>query len=174
MRGSKTERLEAVVDRAAAAVLAGAVGFCVFSLAGLERAQSAALAAAAAAVAYLLCARVLQRLGPGDARFEIPPFDVQDIAADTLDELILTDADRLVAPAADVTAGDELILDDVLAGLEPDARVVRLFDVAAMPTPGQLNARIEQHLSEGSSPAAPPDASHALYEALTELRRSLR
>ena len=172
MRGSTTERLEAVVDRAAAAVFAGAVGFCVFSLAGLERAQSAALAAAAAAVAYLLCARVLQRLGPGDARFEIPPFDVEEIAAETLDELILTDADRL--PAVNVTAGDELILDDVLADVEPDARVVRLFDVAAMPTPGQLNARIEQHLSEGSSPAAPPDASHALYEALTELRRSLR
>ena len=66
------------------------------------------------------------------------------------------------------------MLDDILAELGPNSRVVRLFDPAAMPTPGQLNARIERHLGEGTSPTASPDASQALYDALAELRRSLR
>jgi hypothetical protein len=102
-------------------------------------------------------------------------------------ELILTDADRV--PTAPTHAPEELMLDDILAELGPDSRVVRLFDPAAMPTPGQLNARIERHLGEGTSPIAPPDASpadaspadaspadasQALYDALAELRRSLR
>jgi hypothetical protein len=50
---------------------------------------------------------------------------------------------------------------------------VRLFDAGEMPTPGQLNARIERHLGEESASTAPPDASQALYDALAELRRSL-
>jgi hypothetical protein len=52
--------------------------------------------------------------------------------------------------------------------------VVRLFDPAATPTPGQLNARIQHHLRQGSAPAAPEDASQALFDALTQLRASLR
>ena len=83
------------------------------------------------------------------------------------DELLLTDFDRL--------RPDELMLDDILAELGPDSRVVRLFDPNAIPTPGQLNDRIARHIREGSSPApAPPDASQALHDALAELRRSLR
>ena len=87
-------------------------------------------------------------------------------------ELLLTDADRLrpAAPHAPL----ELALEDIVSELAPDSRVVRLFDPTAMPTPGQLNARIEQHLGQETSPTAPPDASQALYDALAELRRSLR
>jgi len=87
-------------------------------------------------------------------------------------ELVLTDADR-VRPAQ-MHAHDELVLDDIVAELGPGSRVVRLFDPAAMQTPGQINARIERHLDDGASPTAPPDASQALYDALAELRRSLR
>jgi hypothetical protein len=65
------------------------------------------------------------------------------------------------------------VLDDILAELGPESRVVRLFDAGQMPTPGQLNARIERHLGEESASTAPPDASQALYDALAELRRSL-
>jgi hypothetical protein len=50
----------------------------------------------------------------------------------------------------------ELLLDDVLPDVGQDSRVVRLFDASAAPQ------------------AAPPDASHALYDALAQLRRSLR
>jgi len=87
-----------------------------------------------------------------------------------MDELLLTDADRLVAPVAT----EELLLEDILTELGPDSRVVRLFDPAAMPTPGQLNARIERHLHGDRSSGTPEDASKALYDALSELRRSLR
>lgn len=48
------------------------------------------------------------------------------------------------------------LLDDVLANGGGASRVVRLFDPSAAPQ------------------AAPPDASEALYEALAQLRRSLR
>jgi hypothetical protein len=87
------------------------------------------------------------------------------------DELLLTNADRLhSAPAED----EPLILDDILAEIGPDARVVRLFDRRSMPTPGQLKSRIDGHLQQASTPTAPVDASQALSEALAELRRSLR
>jgi hypothetical protein len=47
-----------------------------------------------------------------------------------------------------------------------------LFDRKAMPTPGQLQSRIDRHL--GHRQSTPEDASQALSEALAELRRSLR
>jgi len=62
----------------------------------------------------------------------------------------------------------------VLADVSSDSRVVRLFDPAAMPTPGQLQARIDRHLDGGTSQSPSPDASEALLEALADLRRSLR
>jgi hypothetical protein len=67
----------------------------------------------------------------------------------------------------------ELLLDHEAAHVGSDSRVVRLFEPAAMPTPGELKARIDRHLVE-TSRSAPPDASQALLEALTDLRRSLR
>ena len=69
---------------------------------------------------------------------------------------------------------EPLELDDVLAEVGPGARVVRLFDVNAMPTPGELRQRIDRHLGREAPPAASPDASQALIEALTQLRQSLR
>ena len=139
----------------------------------------------------LLSARGLRMVAAGERRFAVPEFELPAVEQLELDELLLTepvellltdraellltDADRLRS----AHAPEELMLDDILAELEPDSRVVRLFDPAAIPTPGQLNARIERHLGEGTSPIAPPDASpadasQALYDALAELRRSLR
>jgi hypothetical protein len=68
---------------------------------------------------------------------------------------------------------EPLLLDDILAQLGPDSRVVRLFDPDAMPTPGQLKSRIERHLEPGGHPEI-PDAGQALHDALDELRRSIR
>ena len=91
--------------------------------------------------------------------------------ADRLDtELVLTDGDRLDTR----TPEEPLVLDDILAELGPDARVVRLFDRRAMPTPGQLKSRIDDHLGQGARPVVSSDAAQALSEALAELRRSLR
>lgn len=95
-------------------------------------------------------------------------------------ELLLTDADRLEPGELLLTdrfqpaRQETLVLDDILAELGPDSRVVRLFDRKAMPTPGQLKSRIDSHLERGSTPAAQADAAKALSEALAELRRSLR
>ena len=88
------------------------------------------------------------------------------------DELVLTDEDRL-EPGAQVP-DEMLVLDDILAEIGPDARVVRLFDRKAMPTPGQLKSRIDNHLEQDHVAARSPDASQALSDALAELRRSLR
>jgi hypothetical protein len=86
-------------------------------------------------------------------------------------ELVLTAADRIDAAAPQ---DQPLVLDDVLAELGPESRVVRLFDRKAMPTPGQLKSKIDDHLGQGVPSAAQSDASQALSDALAELRRSLR
>lgn len=65
----------------------------------------------------------------------------------------------------------ELLLEEVLVS-SPNARVVRLFDPAALPVSRQSLA-LSGPLANDSS-AAPPDASQDLREALNQLRRSLR
>jgi hypothetical protein len=209
----RAERIEAGVDRIAAALLAGATAYAFYgSMSGVYgEPQLGAVSAAAAGVAFLLCILGLRSI-PVEERFDLPAFGVpavdvpaiepidelvlkhidefRIIESQPADELFLTDADRLQPlEAADLgelqltafdrlhslerDASDELVLEDILAELGPESRVVRLFDPAAMPTPRQLNARIERHLGEESGSTAPPDASQALYDALAELRRSL-
>jgi hypothetical protein len=134
------------------------------------------IAGAALAAAYFLCIRVLRGIAPSAARHPLPDFappalerarlgELVLTEADRLDELLLTDSDRLPA------GGEPLVLDDILAEIGPNSRVVRLFDPSAMPTPGQMRDRIDRHLDEGT--AASADDSQALFEALAELRRSL-
>lgn len=86
------------------------------------------------------------------------------------DELLLTRADRLNAPAHP----EPFMLDDILAELGGECRVVQLFDRTAMPTPGQLKSRIDDHLEQEVRRSGESDASQALSDALAELRRSLR
>jgi hypothetical protein len=188
MRGRRRERIEATVDRAAAASLAVAVAFSLLvALSGMvARPQLAVGAIAAALAVYALTARFLRSVGPTAPRLPLRVFTPADLRFDEPEELllteqvelvlteqvelVLTDADRLKPAKA---AGGELALDDILAQLGPKARVVRLFDPVAMPTPGQLSDRIERHLRADDTPARLADASEALYQALNELRRSL-
>jgi hypothetical protein len=109
---------------------------------------------------------------PGAPELVLTDADRLDLGS-AMPELVLTDADRLAA-AEDGAQLEPLVLDDILADLGPDARVVRLFDRRAMPTPGQLKSRIDSHLEQGIPGTAAPDASQALSDALAELRRSLR
>lgn len=177
MNGKRLNRLELIVERGAAAVFGGAAGFAVFAaLVGfVGQPERAICAAAAAIIANLLCTRALQAWAAAGPQFKVPAFEQAII--ETEDELLLTAADivhpELVLTDADrLPVAEPLELDDVLAELGPDSRVVRLFDPAKMPTPGQLNSRIEAY--QARSTPAYPDASQQLSEALAELRRSLR
>lgn len=157
-------RIEAGVDSAAAGVYAAATALVLYLL----NASNAYLAAGTA-IAFTGCFYGLRSIEPEYLAFAQPAFDPRPFEPVTLDELMLTD---LVGSGS---APDEpLVLDDILAEIGPDSRVVRLFDPAAMPPAGQPIDRIEQHLGEAGSQSAPPDASQALHEALAELRRSLR
>ena len=185
MRGRREERIEKWVDRLAAFVFAGAVAVSLFALLG--GGSGTFVAPIAGVAAYLLCVRLLHRLPPHAQHFELGTFSPASIGFEQPDELLLTDQVELLLTdqvellltdaerlRPEPQTFDELVLDDILAKLGPQSRVVRLFDPAAMPTPGQLNARIERHLQAEKAAAAPGDATEDLYQALSDLRRSLR
>ena len=163
MEARHVQRLESAVDGIAAAVLAVAAGYCGLAT-GLPP-----LAATASAVLILLAGwKILGAVAAGPQTFLLPAFDPAPLpAAEPAEELILTDSDRLDHSQV----ADELVLDDVLARLEDFSRVVRRFDRSAMPTPDELKSRIDRHLETPAS--APPDASQALHDALSQLRRTL-
>jgi hypothetical protein len=167
MIGREAARIESVMDAGAATLFAAAAAYTLHSLVAgsLETVGGGALA-------FVLCLAVLRRVEPEARHFRVGDFLVEPAAARP-GELLLTEADRYIQPGQTVAADDELVLDDILAELGPESRVVRLFDPAAVPTAGQLQARIDWHLDEGAPPGASPDASQALYDALAELRRSL-
>jgi len=159
MDARTTVRLETAVDAGAAMLFAFAVGYAFWAV--FPGQWQAGLGGP---TAFALCFAGLRRVEPVPSVVGVP-------AANPVRDL-LAEADRSLAeaPAEDVV----LVLDDVLAALGPDSRVVRLFEPEAAPTPGQLKRRIDRHLDNTREPAAVPDASHALHEALADLRRSLK
>ena len=180
MRGGKRERIEKAVDYGASAVLGSAVGFSLFLLLRnmLPQVSLEIVAGCSGIAAFALSFRRLRRVGAKDPDFDVRPFHLPELRFEQWEELLLTDQVELQLTDADRlrpqrSAEEELVLNDILTKLGPQSRVVRLFDPAAMPTPAELNERIEQHLRAGRQ-APPADASEALYQALNELRRSLR
>lgn len=180
------ERIETGAERFASAAFGGASGYAAYSVLGgvVGLPELAVCAGAAALGAHLLCGRALRAFARQGPQFKVRAFNLREIEelSDELlltdrftDELVLTDADRVGAPDELVLSDSDrlLVLDDVLKQIGPDSRVVRLFDHKAMPTPGQLKSRIDDHLG-GVTPPAEADASQALSDALAELRRSLR
>src|SRR4051812_7491606 len=164
MSGGKAEQIERISDAVAAGLWAAAAGYV-----GL-RLSSPLVGAIAAAVSFYCCFALLRRVRPEEQHFRLSDYIVGELPPAV---------PQLLPPQNQETEqaepeAEELLLDDVLAELNPDSRVVRLFDAAAMPTPGELRARIDRHLDSGRASAAPPDASEALHEALAELRRSIR
>jgi hypothetical protein len=155
----------------AAASLALAVAFASWSVAvAHELAQRAGLSAVAAVAAFLLAVRFLYRLADRpDGKHACIDFENAPPSA-----LLLRLQDVLAeASAADRGAG-ELLLDDPLPAAEPGSRVVQLFQPGALPTAGELRARIDRHLdSREGSPDPPVDHSGELFEALASLKRSL-
>ena len=162
-----TERIERGIDVAAALLFGLAVAACAWRL-GFSPVPCACLAI----LSFCCSLAALRAVHPAVQWRSIPDFALVDVP-DAADELLLSDEDRLVT--SPVAATGELLLDDVLSELAPDSRVVRLFDRAAMPTPGELQARIDRHLDLAARVSqAEPDASEALHDALADLRRSLR
>jgi len=194
--GAKLARsIEKNVERIACASLAAAVGYAVyaFSAGELPQPERGVGIAVAAAISFYLSRSSFAALAEKDRDFAVPVFKVEEFetvedelvltAADRVGsaELVLTDSDRLAANELLLTDADRvaaeagpLELDDILAELGPDSRVVRLFDRKAMPTPGQLKAKIDSHLERGKPEPLQSDAAQALSDALAELRRSLR
>lgn len=171
MRASATKRIERNIERTASAIFAVAAAYAAYTywVPQIPQPTLGAYTGGVGAFAYLLCVRTLHALQPRP-RFQVPIFDLRKIDPEPVDELVLTAADQATQPAAHQQA---LVLDDILAELGPESRVVRLFDAAAMPTPGQLKSRIDRHLDGEAARDPSPDASEALFEALAELRRSL-
>jgi hypothetical protein len=191
-------RIESGAERGAAALFAAAVAYASYGIVVAVgfHAPIAFCAAGVGALAYWPCrvALAAARRGPS---FLLSDFAVQFVEfSEPAEELLLTDrlaaddelllTERLATGELLLTDADRvdatLVLDDILAELGPDSRVVRLFDRKAMsapPTPGQLQSRIAGHLKDGAPLFAPPnaptpsDASQALSAALAELRRSL-
>ena len=197
------DRIEGGAERGASALFAAAVAYAAYRLLTVTgfQPQLGFWAAGAGALAYLPCSLLLAAIDDRGAHFALPDFALADFDSvgpsqelllterlTSADELLLTervgDTDELILTDADRADQAPLVLDDILAELDPEARVVRLFDRRAMPqpklTPGQLQSRIADHLADGaplsapSNPPAAPDASQALSDALAELRRSLR
>lgn len=156
-----TETIEATIDGAAALLFAAAMAFAIIRAGG-----SPSLALAGAAVAFLGAYLALRAIRPCEPVFAIAGFSAEPVPVRDLEELLLELSDRFQKPAS----ADELVLDDVLANPQPDSRVVRLFDPAAMPADSPA---FDRHGGASAVPA-PPDASQALHDALSKLRHSLR
>lgn len=163
------------LELAPAALFNFAVAFAVATSmrqSGLDELAAAASVTAGIA-AFLLAWLGLRNLGRPGRRFALPLFDHPPVEAEFSDELLLTE--RVPAGvAAQQYTEDELLLDDVLQSLGPDARVVRLFRPNGIPTAGELQARIDRHLRSNSPPVELPDATQELHEAILALRQSLR
>ena len=162
------EWIERIASFGAAAIFAVAVAYAV----GRFTASTVIIGGGAAA-ALFAALQILRSIAPEERELPLAQFEPSELVFEELDELLLTDADRVdQMPSPD--ADDELVLDDILAELGEESRVVRLFDRSAMPTPGQLSTRIDRHLNQAHSAGASPDDAEALHEALAELRRSLK
>ena len=81
MNGGRAERIEAAVDRLAAAVLAGAAGYAVLVLLnGVYRGiELGVFSAAAAAIGYLLGVRVLRAVAAEEQHFGLAGFELAPI-----------------------------------------------------------------------------------------------
>lgn len=185
------DRFESRLDGAVSALFGCAVGYSAYIVLRGVVEPALAYGCAAGAIGVWIAARVLGRAAGRKSGFLLPPFELRAIEFEEPEELLLTDlangdelllterlyADELLLSDVHRLAPPDpepLVLDDILAEIEPDARVVRLFDRRSMPTPGQLQSRIDGHLRQTGNPAARSDASEALSNALAELRRSLR
>lgn len=160
------------LELAPAALLNFAVAFAVASV--LRQAGFGEVAAPASVasgiVAFLAGWLFLRRVGFRHSDFALPEFD-QSLVATEVEEQSESAPDSF---ADEPIAADELLLDDIVGSIGADSRVIRLFDPRSLPTAGELQARIDQHLETAPPRQQVPDATQELHEALAALRQSLR
>lgn len=148
-----------LMDAGAAALFAVAAAFAGGALLGAEA------SAVGGAGGFLLALLFLRSVKAEAPRLRLPAFDLADWYEPGEFEDVL-----------DLTELEPLLLDDALT-VPTDSRVVQLFSIPPLPSPGELKARIDAHLAgkepEGQVVRLPVDASAALREALADLRRSL-
>ena len=160
---------------APAAMFGSSVGFATATWLGLPPLEMTPAAAGAAAFGavwlglYKVASREafpLKEFEQPEVEFQLSPMgellEQADVAA-IVDRLGSLSVEEEPKP-------EELELDDVLAAIEPESRVVQLFE--ANDSAGEMQARIDRHLR--SSPRQVPDATQELHDALAALRRSLR
>lgn len=173
-RKLKEFALTLALEVAPAVLFAGSVGFAASAATGLGPEIIAASGAAAFFAAWV----GLRRFSRLDLPLALPPFELDRFPEPVPDESAV--ADNRARPtggpsgAQAAISSDELLLEDVLADVRPDSRVVRLFDSSRFPTAGELQARIDDHLHSAVRPIPAADATQELHEALDALRRSLR
>lgn len=160
----KQHPVETAVEWLAPIPLALAIGW-----AGL-RLGFATVVALALGVVALVAGCAVVRMGGRGRTAPLPAFEPTEFESVEPDELLLEEKDAV------------LELSDRLVEVQPDSRVVRLFE-RADPTPGELVDRIVDFLGTGHRPlrsnepadaGGPPDATAALHDALANIRASLR
>lgn len=137
-----------VLDLGGASALAGAAGFAFFKLGPPDYLPYGV--AVAASMAFGAAYALLKRIGNEPLALPLSAFGAPEIEFEQEPEALL--------------------LDDILASMAPDSRVVRLFAPDQMPTAGQLQERIDRHVGG----ARDDDAADALHQALAEIRKALR
>ena len=163
-----------VADGTAAGLLAFALGICLLWLGHPN------IGMAAASGCGLVALALLRQVEPEPRRFRLPEFALPDVTLNRFeDDFMLTDtASDDVLLLTDRAVPEALLLEDRLDPPAADSRVVALFAARPLPTPGELQQRIEAHLTAPTraGPAASElnvDAAAALRVALGDLRRSL-
>jgi len=165
------------LERVAAEVLGLAVAIAAWRALEWPNVISRFSTSALAGLTVFAMTFVLLKKVSAPRRHPIPRFEIVDlepVAAAILSppaELLLRLEDRL---GLQLAASDELLLDDPLVPADPESRVVQLFRSVPLPTAGEMQGRIERHLSARGAEAVAPDASGELYEALAALKNSLR
>ena len=162
---------------APAAIFGAAVGFATAIWTGLPSFDVTPVASGGAAFGAAWLG--LYTFGSRGRAFQLSDFEEPQVeferspVGELLDEAdVVGIVERLSAapPLHEDPKPEELELDDELPAIEPDSRVVQLFQ--STDTAGEMQARIDRHLRAPRQ--APPDATQELHDALAALRRSLR
>ena len=135
-------------DLGGASALAGAAGFALLKLGPPVYLPLGA--AVAASVAFLGAYSVLRNIGDGPVAMPLSDFAPAEVRVEPEPEALL--------------------LEDILASMDQDSRVVRLLAPDQMPTAGQLQQRIDRHIGAERD----DDAADALHQALADIRNALR